>query len=203
MITTNHLITVYNPENGYIRWVTISAFCPECGEDRGIPRLRPQNVDGVDTWLHRWENPCGHKDTNASILAEITTQCAHRNCAIMQSDTFSPYCGPHCAVRSAWEAVSQIRIAVKSLTAPLDTLSRLGAILDTCPFPESGPMTEAVDDLAESIAKAQRRLAARSSAAIFEASGFFEILDTLIANADPNTLHPQWVNARGAGSIIR
>ena len=193
----SHLITVHQPGDGAPQWVVISAFCPICSGRRGAPKLGPRRINGVDTWMHQWENACGHPDTNDSILAEIANQCAHRNCAIMQSEIFAPYCCAQCAVRSAWNAVSEIRGAVESLTEPLITLVRLGSILESCPFEEASTMTESVDDLTKTIAKLQRKLANQTAVTVLEATNFFGELDRLVATAGADTLHPQWSTLSG------
>lgn len=52
------------------RAVTISAFCPICGGHRGEPRGANQVDDGAWYWVQVWDNPCGHVDYYANVLAE-------------------------------------------------------------------------------------------------------------------------------------
>ena len=192
-----HHVTVFDPEGLSIRWVTISAFCRECGQERGAPRLRARRIDSVDTWVHRWDNLCGHIDTNDSILLEVATQCAHRNCALMQSENFYPYCGPGCAIRSLWDAVSHIRATSQALTAPLETLRRLTAIMETCPFREaSEDLRQALLESSRAIAKSQDRLTRLSFEVVSEAAIFGDQLDDLVDSADDETREkfPLWTN---------
>lgn len=53
-----------------IRKVTISAYCPECGGRRGEPRNHNFHEDGEWLSVDKWENPCGHVDLYAHVLAE-------------------------------------------------------------------------------------------------------------------------------------
>jgi hypothetical protein len=52
------------------RPVTISAFCPTCGERRGTPRKQRNAEDGVSWWTDVWDNPCGHNDMYTSVILE-------------------------------------------------------------------------------------------------------------------------------------
>lgn len=53
-----------------VRTVTISAFCPRCGERRGVPRLISQVEDGEHYDVHTWTNLCGHKDFYRTVITE-------------------------------------------------------------------------------------------------------------------------------------
>jgi hypothetical protein len=78
--TTNETMTVTvmhrnNYEGGdgwtyYAKTVTISAYCPICGERRGAPTWHNQCEDGEWFSLNVWENPCGHKDLYKDVLIE-------------------------------------------------------------------------------------------------------------------------------------
>ncbi|MGX1762172.1 hypothetical protein ACWIGW_44185 [Nocardia brasiliensis] len=48
--------------HGPIRTVDISATCPACGRDRGLPRWRGR--------VQHWANPCGHRDTPRAVISE-------------------------------------------------------------------------------------------------------------------------------------
>lgn len=52
------------------RTVTISAFCPVCGERRGEPFGLNQCDDGAFFWVQGWNNPCGHLDTYRDVIEE-------------------------------------------------------------------------------------------------------------------------------------
>ena len=54
----------------YPKTITISAFCPQCGERRGIPTWINQAEDGEWFQLNVWTNECGHLDTYHSVLLE-------------------------------------------------------------------------------------------------------------------------------------
>lgn len=56
--------------NPKTRKVTISVYCPVCGGHRGEPRGLNQHDDGVWYWVEIWDNPCGHVDSYAAVLAE-------------------------------------------------------------------------------------------------------------------------------------
>lgn len=64
------------PGPGYtgvsVRTVTISDRCPACGGPRGKDTVRGHNfrVDGDWFNVDRWDNPCGHVDYYANVLAE-------------------------------------------------------------------------------------------------------------------------------------
>lgn len=50
--------------------VTISAFCPRCGQRRGAPWPHRFHEDGEWLTCDRWDNPCGHVDMYENVLAE-------------------------------------------------------------------------------------------------------------------------------------
>jgi len=52
------------------RKITISAFCPVCGEHRGEPQGLNQCDDGAYYWVQVWVNPCGHRDMYADVVNE-------------------------------------------------------------------------------------------------------------------------------------
>lgn len=52
------------------RKITIPATCPQCGGPRGEPRGMNQCEDGVFYWTQVWDNPCGHVDYYADVIAE-------------------------------------------------------------------------------------------------------------------------------------
>lgn len=54
----------------YTRKITISAFCPRCGERRGEPRGRNSCDDGAYYWVEEWGNPCGHIDRYDAVAKE-------------------------------------------------------------------------------------------------------------------------------------
>jgi hypothetical protein len=54
----------------YLKRITISAFCPKCGQRRGEPVLRPYYEDGESYDVHNWTNPCGHLDLYAEVIEE-------------------------------------------------------------------------------------------------------------------------------------
>lgn len=54
----------------YPKTITISAFCPKCGQRRGKPYQINQHEDGEWFSLDRWDNPCGHLDTYREALLE-------------------------------------------------------------------------------------------------------------------------------------
>lgn len=56
--------------NPVVREVTISAFCPVCGERRGEPSGLNQCDDGAFFWVQVWSNPCGHVDMYADVVVE-------------------------------------------------------------------------------------------------------------------------------------
>jgi len=197
MANLSYLITVYDRDTKSFDWVTISAFCPQCGEKRGRPRLRPRRIDSIDTWIHQWNNGCGHQDSLDSVLAEISMQCAHRNCPLMQSDTFHPYCGPTCSIRSAWDAVADMRNHSQTLIEPLEVLRRLSEILSTCPFQgEVEELQYTLQEASRAIAKTQARLSEAASDVIREATQFGLKLDNLIAAADEDVRQnfSAWMN---------
>lgn len=74
----------------------LSAFCPHCGARRGPPHLVHDIIN--DSWLHQWDNPCGHVDTRESVLAEIACQCRETSCVLLFSEKFYPFCSRECAV---------------------------------------------------------------------------------------------------------
>ena len=53
-----------------VRTVTISAVCPRCGGPRGEVRGLNTCDDGEYYYVNVWDNPCGHVDSYAAILAE-------------------------------------------------------------------------------------------------------------------------------------
>lgn len=56
--------------NPIIRTVTISAFCPVCGELRGEPRNLNQCDDGAHYSTDIWTNSCGHVDAYSDVVKE-------------------------------------------------------------------------------------------------------------------------------------
>lgn len=54
----------------YIRQVTISAYCQQCGQRRGTPRPMDQCDDGAYYSVDVWTNPCGHLDRYPAVIAE-------------------------------------------------------------------------------------------------------------------------------------
>ena len=54
----------------YPKTVTISAFCPKCGEHRGEPQPYNQCEDGEWFALNIWRNPCEHVDSYHDVLVE-------------------------------------------------------------------------------------------------------------------------------------
>lgn len=56
--------------NPIVRTITISDSCPVCGGLRGTPRNLNQCDDGAYYSVDVWDNPCGHLDSYASVLAE-------------------------------------------------------------------------------------------------------------------------------------
>jgi hypothetical protein len=58
------------PTNPIVRTVTISAYCPVCGELRGEPRNLNQCDDGAHYSTDIWTNPCGHVDAYADVAKE-------------------------------------------------------------------------------------------------------------------------------------
>ncbi len=50
--------------------ITISAFCPVCGKQRGLPRWYNLCEDGEWFSVQVWDNPCGHKDMYSDVLKE-------------------------------------------------------------------------------------------------------------------------------------
>lgn len=56
--------------SAFIRTVEIADACPTCGGPRGEPRLVSYHEDGEGYAVSRWENPCGHRDHYADVLAE-------------------------------------------------------------------------------------------------------------------------------------
>lgn len=56
--------------NPAVRAVTIAASCPECDGPRGEPRGQNSCEDGAHYWVQVWDNPCGHVDTYAAVVAE-------------------------------------------------------------------------------------------------------------------------------------
>ncbi|MFD9903852.1 hypothetical protein [Streptomyces sp. NPDC059063] len=70
-------ITVRMPDHrvpglceGAVRAVEISAFCPRCGGPRGPVRTEHFVRDGVRLVRHRWDNQCGHVDSDHAVLRE-------------------------------------------------------------------------------------------------------------------------------------
>lgn len=124
-------VTVFDMDDQSIEWVTISAFCPICGSGRGTPELRPRLIDGIETWVHGWDNPCGHHDDDRRIRIELATQCSRPGCVVMQSESWAPYCGPECSSLQVWDTLEAIRKSAESLTVPLQELRRLEAVINT------------------------------------------------------------------------
>ncbi|WP_431881712.1 hypothetical protein [Micromonospora chalcea] len=52
------------------RKVVIGANCPKCGAPRGERRGRNLCEDGDYYWVEQWDNPCGHVDHYAAVIAE-------------------------------------------------------------------------------------------------------------------------------------
>lgn len=68
------------------RMVTISAFCPVCGERRGEPRGMHQCDDGAWYWVQVWENPCGHIDRYADVVIEAVERAQPATVALIEDD---------------------------------------------------------------------------------------------------------------------
>lgn len=58
------------PTRPFVRAVTISAYCPACGERRGKPENANTCDDGEHYSVDRWTNPCGHLDSYADVVTE-------------------------------------------------------------------------------------------------------------------------------------
>lgn len=56
------------------REITISAYCPRCGERRGEPFGINSCEDGAFYWVQGWRNPCGHLDAYPSVLKEAAAR---------------------------------------------------------------------------------------------------------------------------------
>lgn len=52
------------------RTITISAFCPACGQRRGEPSGINECDDGAAYWVQQWFNPCGHIDYYPDVIRE-------------------------------------------------------------------------------------------------------------------------------------
>ncbi|MFI0827191.1 hypothetical protein ACH4Q7_22360 [Streptomyces roseolus] len=59
-----------------IRTVVVSANCPTCGGPRGEATPYRFCEDGEYLTVDRWENPCGHIDMYAAVLAEARIRLA-------------------------------------------------------------------------------------------------------------------------------
>lgn len=62
--------------NPVTRTITISAYCPVCGERRGEPQGLNQCDDGAYYWVQVWTNPCGHTDMYADAVVEAARLAA-------------------------------------------------------------------------------------------------------------------------------
>lgn len=101
-----------------IRKVTISAFCPRCGQRRGEPRGLNSCDDGDYFWVQIWDNPCGHVDmyedviTEARALASKSSEAERPTTEPFGRDYVCPQCGPdprgmdvHSDERHTWPPV--------------------------------------------------------------------------------------------------
>lgn len=50
--------------------VTVEWVCPQCGQPRGEPSNLNFCEDGEWFSCDRWDNPCGHVDMYADVIAE-------------------------------------------------------------------------------------------------------------------------------------
>lgn len=50
--------------------ITISTYCPKCGQRRGLPRWHNQCEDGEWFAVQVWDNPCQHRDMYSEVLRE-------------------------------------------------------------------------------------------------------------------------------------
>lgn len=64
-----------------VRTVEISTACPVCGGPRGVPFGINSCDDGAFYWVQGWENPCGHRDSYAAVLAEAAALQAEASSA--------------------------------------------------------------------------------------------------------------------------
>lgn len=60
------------PSRVVLRTVEISDTCPRCGRPRGEVRWERYCEDGEWYSVNRWQNPCGHSDSYASVLREAS-----------------------------------------------------------------------------------------------------------------------------------
>lgn len=60
----------YRSINQIIKRVTISDYCPKCGQKRGEPVLKRYCEDGEWYDVSCWQNPCGHIDKYQDVIAE-------------------------------------------------------------------------------------------------------------------------------------
>jgi hypothetical protein len=66
----------HGPTCPVTRKVTISSRCPACGERRGEPSGQNTSEDGAHYWVQTWQNPCGHTDLYAAVVAEADALAA-------------------------------------------------------------------------------------------------------------------------------
>lgn len=66
----------HGPTRPVTRKVTISSRCPVCGGRRGEPCGQNSSEDGAHYWVQTWQNPCGHTDLYAAVVAEANVLAA-------------------------------------------------------------------------------------------------------------------------------
>jgi hypothetical protein len=61
--------------------VTIGTLCPTCGGRRGTPARGNLYSSTDGTWrnVDSWQNPCGHTDMYAAVIAEAERLAAVRS----------------------------------------------------------------------------------------------------------------------------
>ena len=113
----NLTVRFCNPLTGLVETVLISAFCRLCGRNRGRPKIAQEvDGDGEPMLVHRWNNKCGHIDTDASIANEIDMQCAGPTCVTLASTGVCyPYCGEECAVHAGLNIIGDLRSVITRL----------------------------------------------------------------------------------------
>jgi len=103
--------------SGGVETATISAFCPTCMKQRGTPEIEKiRGKNGEPLLVHRWNNKCGHIDTDHSIHREVEAQCATADCSMLASSSVHyPYCGEECVVAAGLNVIVDLRAVSKKL----------------------------------------------------------------------------------------
>lgn len=123
-------VLIFDSRDGVQHQIWISEFCSSCGHRRGELQISDDDSGHTSHW---WDNPCGHQDTPASIIAEADCQCRRAECTVLVSEQFYPYCKTQCAADDAEDMSGNLLSVAAILGNFLTDLIGIVSVVEACP----------------------------------------------------------------------